>query len=81
MRTKFPYQREINMLSPLFKDVLPAKLRSNLPAGHSMQLLASEEALTNQPSEHGSNLYFPRFWLANPDCLKADSSLSLKKMS
>ena len=74
MRTKCPYQRQINMLSPRFKDVLSVRLRSNLPAGHSMQLLASEEALTNHPSEHGSNLYFPRLWLANPDCLKAGSS-------
>ena len=48
------------MLSPRFKDVLSVRLRSNLPAGHSVQLLASEEALTNHPSEHGSNLYFPR---------------------
>ena len=48
------------MLSPPFKDVLSARLRTNLPAGHSMQLLASEEALTNHPSEHGSNLYIPR---------------------
>ena len=45
------------MLSPRFKDVLSVRLRSNLPAGHSMHLLASEEALTNHPSEHGSNLY------------------------
>ena len=74
MRTKCPYQRQINMLSPRFKDVLSVRLRSNLPAGHSMHLLASEEALTNHPSEHGSNLYFPRLWLANPDCLKAGSS-------
>ena len=44
------------MLSTRFKDVLSARLRTNLPAGHSMQLLASEEALTNHPSEHGSNL-------------------------
>ena len=46
--------------SPRFKDVLSVRLRTNLPAGHSMHLLASEEALTNHPSEHGSNLYFPR---------------------
>ena len=77
MRTKCPYQRQINMLSPRFKDVLSVRLRSNLPAGHSMHSLASEEALTNHPSEHGSNLYFPRRWLANPDCLKAGSSWSL----
>ena len=81
MRTKCPYQRQINMLSPRFKDVLSVRLRSNLPAGHSMQLLASEEALTNHPSEHGSNLYFPRLWLANPDCLKADSRSRLTKES
>ena len=56
MRTKCPYQRRINMLSPRFKDVLSVRLRSNLPAGHSMHLLASEEALTNHPSVHGSNL-------------------------
>ena len=56
MRTKCPYQRQINMLSPRFKDVLSVRLRSNLPAGHSMHSLASEEALTNHPSEHGSNL-------------------------
>ena len=72
-----PYQRKINMLSPRFKDVLSAKLRSTLPAGHSMHSLASEEALTNHPSEHGSNLYFPRLSLANPDCLKTGSSSSL----
>ena len=77
MRTKFPYERQINLLSARFKDVLLARLRSNLPAGHSMHPLASEEALTNHPSEHGSNLYFPRLWLANPDCLKAHSSWSL----
>ena len=76
MRTKCPYQRQINMLSPRFKDVLSVRLRSNLPAGHSMHSLASEEALTNHPSEHGSNLSFPRLWLANPDCLKADSRCS-----
>ena len=70
MRAKCPYQRQ----SPRFKDVLSVRLRSNLPAGHSTHSLASEEALTNQPSEHGSNLYFPRLWLANPDCLKACSS-------
>ena len=57
------------MLSPW----LSAKLRGNLPAGHSLQLLSSEEALTNHPSEHGSNLYSPTLWLANPDFLKADS--------
>ena len=79
MRTKCPYQRQINMLSPRFKDVLSVRLRSNLPAGHSMHSLASEEALTNHPSEHGSNLYFPRLWLANPDCLKADSRSRLTK--
>ena len=48
------------MLSPRFKDVLSPRLRTNLPAGHSMQLLSSEEALTNHPSEHGSNSYSPR---------------------
>ena len=74
---KCPYQRQINMLSPRFRDVLSARLRTNLPAGHSMQLLASVEALTNHPSEHGSNLYSPRLWLANPDCLKAGSSWNL----
>ena len=47
------------MLSPRFKDVLSVRLRRNLPAGHSMHLLASEEALTNHPSEHGSNLNIP----------------------
>ena len=71
----------MNILSPRFKDVLSARLRTNLPAGHSMQLLASEEALTNHPSEHGSNLYFPRLWLANPDCLKAGSSWSPRDCS
>ena len=60
---------------------LSAKLRGNLPAGHSLQLLSSEEALTNHPSEHGSNLYFPRLWSANPDCLKADSRSRLTKES
>ena len=67
------------MLSPRFKDVLSPRLRTNLPAGHSMQLLSSEEALTNHPSEHGSNLYSPTLWLANPDRLKADSSSFLTK--
>ena len=77
MRTKCPYQREINMLSPRFKDALSVRLKSNLPAGHSTHSLASEEALTNDPSGHGSNLYLPTLWLANPDCLKAGSSWSL----
>ena len=74
MRTKCIYQRQIDVISTI-KDVLSARLRGNLPAGHSLQLLSSEEALTNHPSEHGSNLYlyFPT-WLANPDRLKADSS-------
>ena len=48
------------------------RLRRSLPAGHSMHLLASEEALTNHPSVHGSNLNIPTLWLANPACLKAD---------
>ena len=74
MRTKCPYQRQINMLSPRFKDVLSVRLRSNLPAGHSMHLLASEEALTNHPSVHGSNLSVPTLWLANPAWLRADHS-------
>ena len=77
MRTKCPYQRQINMLSPRFKDVLSVRLRSNLPAGHSMHLSASEEALTNDPSEHGRNLKSPTFWLANPACIKAGSSWRL----
>ena len=47
------------MLSPRFKDVLSVRLRCNLPAGHSTHSLASEEALTNHPSVHGSNLNFP----------------------
>ena len=74
MRTKCIYQRQVDVISTI-KDVLSATLRGNLPAGHSLQLLSSEEALTNHPSEHGSNLYlyFPT-WLANPDRLKADSS-------
>ena len=74
MRTKCIYQRQIDVISTI-KDVLSARLRGNLPAGHSLQLLSSEEALTNHPSEHGSNLYlyFPT-WLANPDRLKADIS-------
>ena len=67
------------MLSPRFKDVLSVRLRSNLPAGHSTHSLASEEALTNDPSVHGSNLNFPILWLANPDCLKADSRSPLAK--
>ena len=50
----------ISRESPRFKDILSVGQRTNLPAGHSVQLLASEEALTNHPSEHGSNLYFPR---------------------
>ena len=65
------------MLSPRFKDVLSVTLRSNLPAGHSMHSLASEEALTNHPSVHGSNLYPPTLSLANPDCLKNSSSCCL----
>ena len=75
MRTKCIYQRQIDVISTI-KDVLSARLRGNLPAGHSLQLLSSEEALTNHPSEHGSNLYSPRLWLANPDFLKADSRSS-----
>ena len=67
----------ISTESPRFKDLV--RLRTNLPAGHSMHFLASEEALTNHPSEHGSNLYFPRLWLANPDCLKAGSSWSFNQ--
>ena len=78
MRTKCIYQRQIDVISTI-KDVLSARLRGNLPAGHSLQLLSSEEALTNHPSEHGSNLYFPT-WLANPDRLKADSSSFLTKV-
>ena len=78
MRTKSIYQRQIDVISSI-KDVLSARLRGNLPAGHSLQLLSSEEALTNHPSEHGSNLYFPRLWFANPDFLKADSRSSLAK--
>ena len=79
MRTNCIYQRQIDVISTI-KDVLSARLRGNLPAGHSLQLLSSEEALTNHPSEHGSNLYlyFPT-WLANPDRLKADSSSFLTK--
>ena len=72
MRTKCIYQRQIAVISTI-KDALSARLRGNLPAGHSVQLLSSEEALTNHPSEHGSNLYSPT-WLANQDRLKADSS-------
>ena len=78
MRTKCIYQRQIDVISTI-KDVLSARLRGNLPAGHSLQLLSSEEALTNHPSEHGSNLYSPTLWLANPDCLKADSSSFITK--
>ena len=55
MRTKCIYQRQIDVTSTI-KDVLSAILRGNLPAGHSVQLSSSEEALTNHPSEHGSNL-------------------------
>ena len=76
MRTKCIYQRQIDVISTI-KDVLSARLRGNLPAGHSLQLLSSEEALTNHPSEHGSNLYSPTLWLANPDFLKADSRSSV----
>ena len=72
MRTKCIYQRQVDVISTI-KDVLSTRLRGNLPAGHSLQLLSSEEALTNHPSEHGSNLYFPTLWMANPDFLKADS--------
>ena len=81
MRTKCPYQRQINMLSPRFKDVLSVRLRSNLPAGHSMHLLASEEALTNHPSVHGSNLYSPTLSLANPDCLSWSLTQYNREMS
>ena len=59
MRTKCIYQRQTDVTSTI-KDVLSARLRGNLPAGHSLQLLSSEEALTKHPSEHGSNLYSPR---------------------
>ena len=31
-------------------------MRRILPAGHAMHLMAVAEALTNVPSEHGSNL-------------------------
>ena len=72
MRTKCIYQRQVDVISTI-KDVLSATLRGNLPAGHSLQLSSSEEALTNHPSEHGSNLYSPTR-LANPDRLKADIS-------
>ena len=78
MRTKCIYQRQVDVISTI-KDVFSTRLRGNLPAGHSMQLLSSEEALTKYPSEHGSNLYSPTLWLANPDFLKADSSSSLTK--
>ena len=71
MRTKCIYQRQVDVISTI-KDS---------PAGHSLQLLSSEEALTNHPSEHGSNLYSPTLWLANPDRLKADSSSFLTKKS
>ena len=70
------YISKANWCYLTIKDVLSARLRGNLPAGHSLQLLSSEEALTNHPSEHGSNLYFPTLWLANPDFLKADSMSS-----
>ena len=73
MRTKCIYQRQVDVISTI-QDVLSTRLRGNLPAGHSLQLLSSEEALTNHPSEHGSNLHSPTLWLANPDFLKADSS-------
>ena len=53
---------------------MSTRLRGNLPAGHSLQLLSLEEALTYHPSEHGSNLYSPTLWLANPDRIKADIS-------
>ena len=72
MRTKCIYQRQVDVISTI-KDVLSTRLRGNLPAGHSLQILSLEEALTNHPSEHGSNLYSPT-WLANPDRLKADIS-------
>ena len=78
MRTKCTHQRQIDVISTI-KDVLSARLRGSLPAGHSLQLLSSEEALTNHPSEHGSNLYSPTLWLANPDRLKADSSSFLTR--
>ena len=58
MRTKRIYQTQIDVVSTI-KDVFSARLRGNLPAGHSLQLLSLEEALTNHPSEHGSNSYFP----------------------
>ena len=78
MRTKCVYQSQIDVISTI-KDVLSTRLRGNLPAGQSLQLLSSEEALTNHPSERGSNLYSPTLWLANPDRLKADSSSFLTK--
>ena len=39
------------------KCVTIKEMKEKLPAGHSRHLGSSAEALTNVPSEHGSNLY------------------------
>lgn len=46
-----------------------------------MHLMAVAEALTNVPSEHGSNLKYPTLWLANPACLKVVSSYIISQES
>lgn len=46
-----------------------------------MHLVAVAEALTNVPSEHGSNLKYPTLWLANPACLKVVSSYIISQES
>ena len=51
-------------------------MKEKLPAGHSMHFGSSEEALTNVPRGHGSNLYSSSILaLVNPDCLNASNKL------
>ena len=46
-----------------------------------MHLMVLAEALTYVPNSHGSNAQRPTLSLANPDCLKAASILSLTQSS
>ena len=54
-----------------------SEIKEKVPAGHSRHLGSLAEALTNFPSEHGSNLYLlSLLGLANPDCLNASNKSS-----
>ena len=54
-----------------------ALTKEKLPAGHSRHLGSLEEALTNVPSEHGSNLCLSSILaLLNPDCLNESNKSS-----